>query len=82
MLQEFTHRIGFWLKRGLFVLSATFVLLFVVEILKGHGLEPSAEFGIIWSAISTTIFLGTRIFYVSRGKNCPMCNDLPIRPKS
>ncbi len=72
-------RIGFWVKRSLLVFSAVFVVLVAVELLKGHGLEAGAQFALIWSAIATAVFIGTRIFYVSRGKNCPMCNDLPQR---
>jgi len=35
------------------------------------------QFALTWSAISTIIFVGTRMYYVSRGRNCPLCNDLP-----
>ena len=70
-------RIGFWVKRTSLVFSVVFVVLVAVELLKGHGLEAGLLFALLWSVISTAVFIGTRIFYVSRGKNCPMCNDLP-----
>ena len=73
-------RIGFWTRRGLSVFSLVFALLLAVELLKGHELPAGVRFGLIWSAIATAVFLGTRIFYVSRGKNCPLCNDLPEQP--
>ena len=72
-------RIGFWIRRSLLVFSVVFVVLVAVELLKGHGLEAGAQFALLWSAIATATFIGTRIFYVSRGKNCPLCNDLPQR---
>lgn len=56
-----------------------FAVLLAVELLKGHELLAGVQFGLIWSAIATAAFLGTRIFYVRRGKNCPLCNDLPER---
>ena len=72
-------RIAFWIKRTSLVFSVVFVVLLAVELLKGHGLEAGAQFALLWSAISTATFIGTRIFYVIRGKNCPLCNDLPQR---
>ena len=72
-------RVVFWLKRTLLVFTITFILLVAVELLKGHGLEAGLQFALVWSAIATAVFIGTRIFYVSRGKNCPLCNDLPQR---
>ena len=72
-------RIAFWIKRSVLVFAIVFVSLVAVELLKGHGLEAGAQFALLWSAIATATFIGTRIFYVSRGKNCPLCNDLPQR---
>ena len=72
-------RIAFWLKRALLVFSVVFPVLVAVELLKGHGLDAGLQFALLWSAIATAVFIGTRIFYVSRGKNCPLCNDLPQR---
>ena len=72
-------RVLFWLKRTLLVFNITFILLVAVELLMGHGLEAGLQFALVWSAIATAVFIGTRIFEVSRGKNCPLCNDLPQR---
>ena len=52
-----------------------------VELLKGHELLAGVQFALTWSAISTIIFMGTRMYYVSRGRNCPLCNDLPEMEK-
>jgi len=79
-MQNTPPRIGFWLRRGLSVFSLMFAFLVAVELLKGHQLLAGIQFGLIWSAIATAVFLGTRIFYVSRGRNCPLCNDLPEVP--
>ena len=73
-------RIFFWIKRSLLVFTIVFIVLTVVELLKGHGLEAGLQFALLWSAIATATFIGTRMFYVSRGMNCPMCNDLPHQP--
>jgi len=82
MLQEFVQRLGFWTQRGLYIFAIALVLLIVAELLKGHELSAAIQFGFIWSVISTSIFLCTRIYHVSRGKNCPLCNDLPQKSPS
>lgn len=40
-------------------------------------MEYSLEFGALWSFISTTLFLGTRIYYYRKNIYCAVCNDLP-----
>jgi hypothetical protein len=72
-------RIRFWLTRYLIAFTFAFLLLLGVELLKGHGVNAGSEFALFWGALSAAVFVGTRIYYVSLGKNCPMCNDLPAR---
>ena len=70
-------RFNFWLKRFVQVFLVAFAILTASELLKQHGLGNALLFAALWSFISTSIFIGVRIYYTSRGKNCPMCNDLP-----
>lgn len=80
MRNHISPRIGFWTKRGLSTFAASLALLLSVELLKGHELKTAIEFALLWSAIATVVFLGTRIYHVSRGRNCPLCDDLPKKP--
>ncbi|WP_438865277.1 hypothetical protein [Neptunicella sp.] len=68
---------AFWLKRTLRVFLSVFILLFMVELLKGHRLEDAIEFSLIWSGISTVIFTATRLFYSRKGINCALCDETP-----
>ena len=70
-------RFNFWLKRFVQVFLIAFAILTATELLKQHGLSNALQFAALWSFISTSIFIGVRIYYTSKGKNCPMCNDLP-----
>ena len=70
-------RFTFWLKRFVQVFLVAFAVLTASELLKGHGLGNALQFAALWSLISAVICTGIRIYYTSKGKNCPMCNDLP-----
>ena len=81
MLKNVSDRANFWTRRALTVFAIMLASLTVVELLKGHELLAGVQFALTWSAISTIIFMGTRMYYVSRGRNCPLCNDLPEMEK-
>jgi len=81
MVKNVSGRANFWTRRALTVFAIMLASLTVVELLKGHELLAGVQFALTWSAISTTIFMGTRMYYVSRGRNCPLCNDLPEMDK-
>lgn len=67
----------FWLKRTLIVFVAVFVILFVVELLKGHGAENALEFALLWGVISSATFTATRLYYSRKGVICAFCDDTP-----
>ncbi len=81
MLKNVSDRANFWTRRALTVFAIMLASLTVVELLKGHELLVGVQFALTWAAISTIIFMGTRMYYVSRGRNCPLCNDLPEMEK-
>ena len=60
----------FWLKRFVFALLIATALLFVVELVKGHGRVEAAQFAALWGAISAALF--TLIGY-NRYKRNPAC---------
>ncbi len=67
--------IKFWLKRTATVFLCVLVILVIVELLKGHTLFESVIFALLWSTISTTIFIATRLYYSRKGVACDLCND-------
>jgi len=68
-------------KRFVTVGLAIFVVLFSVQLLKGHGLPTAARFAVIWAAASAAVFIATGMFYARQGIHCPVCND-PEKPPS
>ena len=69
--------IGFWIRRFITVAAGAFVVLLAVELLKGHGWKAGAAFSALWSLISTTVFVVTRVYYARRGVACAVCMDTP-----
>lgn len=68
---------GFWIKRFLVVLAGAFAVICAAQLLKGHDLAYSATQGVIWSAISATVFTVARFFQARRGRHCAICKDTP-----
>ncbi|MFN3860773.1 MAG: hypothetical protein ACK4R2_04825 [Roseateles sp.] len=66
---------GFWIKRFLISLLGAGVLLFGVELAKGHAQAAAAKFAIIWGLVFAVLFTG--IGYI-RFKRNPAC----MRPAS
>ncbi len=62
-------------KRTSLLAATMFCILVIAELLKGHGLRAALIFSVIWSAISTSVYVVTRIYYFRKGVACPACND-------
>ena len=60
----------FWLKRFVSALLIATALLFIVELVKGHGRAEAAQFAALWGAITAALF--TLIGY-NRYKRNPTC---------
>jgi hypothetical protein len=67
----------FWLTRYLKVFFGVAVLLFIVQMLKQHSLQESIIFSVIWPFITTSIFIGSRVYQSRKGVECALCNDTP-----
>jgi hypothetical protein len=71
------HRI----RRFLFVGVIAFIVLVVVQVMKGHSLTEAARFAGVWGAVSATLFVATGIYYARKSIDCPICKD-PTGPTS
>jgi len=69
--------LSFWIKRFLAVFSGVFLLLLVVGLLKDRPLRQVVSESALWAAISTAIFIVTRVYYSRRGQRCELCGDTP-----
>ena len=69
--------LSFWIKRFLAVFSGVFLVLLAVGLLKDRPLRQAVAESALWAAISTTIFIATRVYYSRRGQHCELCGDTP-----
>lgn len=65
------------MKRFLVVLLGAFVIIGVVQLLKGHDVAYSVTQAAIWSTISALVFTVGRFFQARRGQHCAICKDTP-----
>lgn len=69
---------GFWVRRFSTVFLGAFVVLTTAQwLLRGQRLENAALHGVIWAAVSATVFTAARIYHSRRGRHCAICNDTP-----
>ncbi|HXC15844.1 MAG TPA: hypothetical protein VNV60_00235 [Holophagaceae bacterium] len=67
----------FWIRRSFLVYAGIFSVLLLVERMKGHEWRGALVFSGLWALISASIFIGTRLYYASRGQACAICRDTP-----
>ncbi len=72
----------FWILRTTKVFTLVAILLFMVEILKGHETMSALGFALLWSFIATAIFIATRLYHSSKGRHRALCNDTPDDKKA
>lgn len=66
---------GFWIRRLLVVFLVVSVILFVVELVKGHESGAALRFALFWGAMTAGVF--TLVGYIRFRRN-PAC----MLPKS
>jgi len=69
--------ITFWIKRFFTVLMGAFVVIGVVQMLKGHDVPYSVTQAAIWSVAAATVFTVGRLYQSHRGRHCAICKDTP-----
>lgn len=67
----------FWIRRFSIVFLGAFVLLVAAQLLRGRTLEFATFHGLVWAAVSATIFTGARIYQSRQGQHCAICKDTP-----
>ena len=67
----------FWIRRFVLVFGGALVAIVGAQLLKGHTIAYAAVHGLLWAAISATVFTGARIFQSRQGQHCVLCRDTP-----
>lgn len=68
---------SFWVRRFLLVFGIAFVVIAVAQLVQGESLNHAATQALLWAAISSAIFTGTRICRSRNGEHCAICRDTP-----
>ena len=63
-------RASFWVKRFVVALVVAVVVLFCVELLKGHAQSPAIRFALTWGLITAGIYTLTGYIRYKRNPAC------------
>jgi len=70
-------RLSFWIKRFAVVFTGIFLVLLAVGMMKGRPLRQVTIESLVWSAVATSLFVATRLYHLSKGRRCELCQDAP-----
>ncbi|MCW5966842.1 MAG: hypothetical protein KIT83_22575 [Bryobacterales bacterium] len=60
----------FWVPRLAAVFAIAFLIIAASQLLKGHSVEDAITHGLLWAAITSTIFNAGRFWNLSRCQRC------------
>jgi hypothetical protein len=69
-------RISHWIMQYLFAVVSMFVLLLLVDVLRGETLDRAWPSALAWAAVASALFIGTRYRNMKRGLACGVCDAL------
>ena len=61
---------SFWIKRFIIALLGSSILLFCIELAKGHERAAAAQFAIVWGLAFAVLFTGIGYFRFNRNPAC------------
>jgi hypothetical protein len=70
-------KLSHWIVQYLLAVSTMFALLLVVDMLaRGESLERAWRSALLWAALASSLFIGTRYRNVRKGIACAVCDRL------
>lgn len=70
-----------WVRRYLIAFAAAFIAIAGAQLLRGRTAEFATLHGLIWSAISSAIFVGTQAYRARKQKPCVVCDATEMGPQ-
>lgn len=67
----------FWIRRFFTVFAIALAIIAGVQYLKGHDAAYALGHGLMWAAISASLFTATRWYRARRGEHYALCRDTP-----
>lgn len=71
---------GFWIGRWLLVFVASVAIIGASHLLRSRGWPYAVEQGLLWGAITASVYLTGLAYRMRRAVRCATCIDIP-RPK-
>ena len=68
---------AFWIRRFIVIFAMAFVVIGAGQLLRNHTASHSATQALIWAAVSTSIFIASRIHQSRKRRHCALCRDTP-----
>lgn len=67
----------FWVRRFIVVFIGAFAVIAAAQLLNGPTALHAVTEALVWAAISSGIFIASRIYQSRKGKHCALCRDTP-----
>ncbi|MFC0251846.1 hypothetical protein [Massilia consociata] len=68
-----------WSGQYLLAASSMFMLLEVIDMLRGEAFGAAWRESLAWAVLAAAIFIGSRYYQAKRGAACAVCKDPPAR---
>lgn len=69
-------KLSHWIVQYLIAALSMFVLLLVIDLLRGELLARAWPSALAWAAVASAIFIGSRYRNMRRGIECGVCDML------
>jgi hypothetical protein len=73
--------IGYWIRHYLLAAGSMFLLLLVVDIIKGRNWQESWLNPLAWAVCAAAIFIGSRYHKARKGIACQVCETVAPEKK-
>lgn len=70
-------KLSHWIAQYLIAVASMFVLLFIIDLsMRGETFARAWPSALIWAAVASALFVGTRYRNMKRGIACSVCDAL------
>lgn len=69
-------KLSHWIGQYLIAVASMFVLLLAIDLMRGELPARAWPSALVWAAVASAIFVGSRYRNMRRGIECGICNML------
>ena len=67
----------FWIRRWCLAFVVAGLVIAASHWLRQRGLDYAVREGLLWGAITASVFVAARLWQSRRGQHCALCRDTP-----